>query len=146
MTKKLISHRGNLDKKNVFRENSPEYILEAIKYGFDVEIDVWLDDILFLGHDFPKYPIELSFLQNDKLWCHAKNLAALSFMIENHIHCFWHQQDDVTLTSKNYIWTYPGKNISNKFAIAVLPEEVENWNINQAYGICSDYIINFSSF
>ena len=36
----FISHRGNISSKNTNRENSPEYIDEAIGQGFDVEIDV----------------------------------------------------------------------------------------------------------
>lgn len=38
---KIISHRGNLNGRNVFTENSVESINLALKHGFDVEIDVW---------------------------------------------------------------------------------------------------------
>ena len=37
----LISHRGNIDGVNKLKENKINYINEAIKNGFDVEIDVW---------------------------------------------------------------------------------------------------------
>ena len=30
------------------------------------------------------------------------------------IHCFRHQEDDVTLTSRGYMWTYPGKPLTEK--------------------------------
>ena len=40
---KLIAHRGNIDGPNPERENSPEYIEEALKAGYDVEVDVWYD-------------------------------------------------------------------------------------------------------
>jgi hypothetical protein len=30
-------------------------------------------------------------------------------MLDNNIHCFWHQKDDFTITSQGFIWTYPGK-------------------------------------
>ena len=54
----FISHRGNLDGLNPDRENSPEYIDEAIKLGFDVEIDVRTKDgELWLGHDEPQYKV-----------------------------------------------------------------------------------------
>ena len=33
----LISHRGNLSGKNEELENSPEYIMNALNYGFNVE-------------------------------------------------------------------------------------------------------------
>ena len=37
----LISHRGNLDGKREEFENHPDYIEDAKKRGFDVEVDVW---------------------------------------------------------------------------------------------------------
>jgi len=37
---KLISHRGNLFGPNPTNENNPDYILNAIELGYDVEIDV----------------------------------------------------------------------------------------------------------
>jgi hypothetical protein len=52
--------------------------------------------------------------------------------------CFWHQKDDVTLTSQGYIWAYPGKQ-PLKNSIAVLPER-NNDDTSQCSGICSDVI------
>jgi hypothetical protein len=43
MKAKLISHRGNLlglDKEN---ENNPNYILNSINLGYEVEVDVWFN-------------------------------------------------------------------------------------------------------
>ena len=37
----LISHRGNINGKKPDLENKPEYIQNAIKLGYNVEIDVW---------------------------------------------------------------------------------------------------------
>lgn len=139
----LISHRGNLNGPNPQRENSPSYILEASQY-FDVEIDVWFNDGFYLGHDKPTYLIDRDFLINHKFWCHAKNIEALVEMLKvPSIHCFWHQSDDVVLTSRQYIWTYPGKEIASARAIAVVPEAVEDWDISQAIGVCSDYVIDY---
>ena len=36
----FISHRGNLNGKNKKLENTPKYIIEAIKKGYHVEIDI----------------------------------------------------------------------------------------------------------
>ena len=108
----FISHRGNMTGINPKRENEPLYIVEALEKGFDVEIDVWYKKGQFyLGHDEPQYKVKREFLQNRKLWCHAKNIEALNKMLKEDIHCFWHQEDDVTLTSKGFMWTYPGKKI-----------------------------------
>ena len=138
----LISHRGNLNGKSD-RENQPDYIEEALAQGFDVEIDVW--DIFgsyFLGHDEPKYLVKKDFLKNDGLWCHAKNIQGLYSMLEDNIHCFWHQEDDVTLTSEGYMWTYPGKPLTDK-SICVLPEK-NNEKPKKCLGICSDYVVYYS--
>ena len=100
----FISHRGNICGPNPDHENNPEQITKVVSMGFDVEIDVWYqNDAWYLGHDKPQTEIDISFLKNTKLWCHAKNLSALEKMIDLNIHCFWHQTDDYTLTSNGYI-------------------------------------------
>ena len=134
-----ISHRGNLDGKSENDENNPEYIVNALKKGFDVEIDVWFKNSNFyLGHDNPKYKIEKKFLENNQFWCHAKNTEAIYEMSKINCHYFWHQEDDYTITSKGIIWTYPGK-LLLKNSICVLPELFDKQILN-CLGICSDYI------
>lgn len=55
----LISHRGNLMGKTSY-ENEPDYIMNAIKEGFDVEIDVWYqNNTLYLGHDYAQNRFKL---------------------------------------------------------------------------------------
>ena len=143
----LISHRGNLNGKSNM-ENRPRHINKALWQGFDVEIDVWyIDDEFWLGHDIPQYKIEENFLENPRLWCHAKNIDTLYKMTSNSlIHCFWHQDDDVTLTSRGYLWTYPGKQLTKK-SICVLPEfEDKKSKVilpKNVAGICSDFIVRF---
>lgn len=134
-----ISHRGNLDGKSKNHENSPEYVLNALKKGFDVEIDVWFKNgNFYLGHDDPKYKIEKKFLENNQFWCHAKNTEAIYEMSKINCHYFWHQEDDYTITSRGIIWTYPGK-LLLKNSICVLPELFDKQILN-CLGICSDYI------
>ena len=140
----LISHRGNIDGKNPERENDPLYITKAIQRGFDVEVDVWYKNgDLYLGHDKPQYRMpDLDFFKDGKLWCHAKNIEALHFMLNEDIHCFWHQGDDVTLTSKGYMWTYPGKQLTEK-SICVKPE-LSDKKLKKVMGICSDFIERYN--
>jgi hypothetical protein len=142
----LIAHRGNTTGPKPFLENDPVYIRQALDGGFDAEIDVWLiNENYILGHDSPEFFIKESFLENKKLWCHAKNLRALEKMLKNKkIHCFWHQEDKFTLTSKNYIWTYPGESYTSK-SVVVKPENHIKNNFKDiakynCYGICSDYV------
>jgi hypothetical protein len=137
----LISHRGNTNSIQQKQENNPFFLDKLLKIGYNVEIDVWLiNNELFLGHDNPEYLIDLKYLKNELFWCHAKNLEALQFMIKNRIHCFWHQEDDFTLTSKGYIWTYPGKPVCERSIIVCRSKEetLEYSKFNIA-GICSDY-------
>jgi hypothetical protein len=142
----LISHRGNISGRIEEAENRPDYIEDTIRLGYDVEVDVWVIEGTFhLGHDEPQYPVSLHWLyeKKDKLWIHCKNIEAVEwfnslFATYNY---FWHDTDTVTLTSKNYIWAYPGKQpISN--SIAVLPELFSD-DVSQCLGICSDFIQNY---
>ena len=151
----LISHRGNIDKKNVSRENSPQYIDEAIQSGFEVEIDVRIfpDSVppgqIFLGHDRPEYRVDLDWLldRKDKVWIHAKNLDAFSWFLgsPSFQKVFWHQEDDYTMTKNGYIWSYPGKVLGKK-SIAVMPENsfYTKKDILSCSGVCSDNIRKYS--
>jgi hypothetical protein len=141
----LISHRGNLGGRIPERENHPDYIDEAITLGYDVEIDLWFVEGKFmLGHDEPQYEVYTEWLyqRSDKVWIHCKNIKAFEFFNFFHhkqdIHYFWHEEDTVTLTSKGYIWAYPGKQ-PIKNSIAVMPE-IHNEEITHCKGVCSDYI------
>jgi len=136
----LIAHRGNVNGKDPEQENRPEYILQAINHGYHVEVDVWSKDgKLYLGHDKPEYQTDIKFLQNDKLWCHCKNIEALKELLEGKAHCFFHQGDDVTLTSKGYMWVFPNKKLV-KNSICILPEVGYSGKLEDCIGICSDHI------
>jgi hypothetical protein len=140
---KIISHRGNLNGPNPSMENSISIINIALFHGFDVEIDVWYkNNKWYLGHDKPQYVIDESFLQNKKLWCHAKNLDAFNLMLKNKkINCFWHQNDDFALTSKGYIWTYPTKDTRDN-SIIVLRSKKDKIP-KKCFGICSDFPLKY---
>ena len=135
----LISHRGNINGIHKNDENKPEYINNALDHNYDVEVDVrYHDGKFFLGHDFNQYEIDKNFLLNKKIWCHAKTPEALLALKEIKAHYFWHQEDDYTLTSKGFVWVYPGKPLI-KNSIAVLPEKFKQ-DLSICYGICTDNI------
>lgn len=138
-----ISHRGNLEGPNKELENSPDYIDAAIAEDFDVEVDLWYaNGTPLLGHDEPQYAISLGYLwdRSDYLWVHCKDPIALDFCLENEIHCFFHNTDDYTLTSRQWIWAYPRKEIRMESCIVVLPERSLYAPKDGYGGICSDYI------
>ena len=146
---KLISHRGNIDGRRPDLENNPDYILKAIDKGYDCEIDVWLlKNTIYLGHDKIKkkmFEVPFKFLKNKKLWCHAKNIEALDLMKKNNIHCFWHEDDLVTITSKGWVWCHPRLKVGKKNSITVLPE-IHKTRIKSFSGICSDFIRKYKCF
>ena len=141
-----IAHRGNTNGPNKEYENKPSYILQALEKGYHAEIDVWLiNDRIFLGHDTPEHPVGIEFIRNKSLWCHCKNIDALRLLLYNDIRCFFHEDDEATLTSDGYIWTYPGSKLTNK-SICVMPEK-NNWDIpSHVFGICSDYVANIEEY
>ena len=141
---KLIAHRGLMNGPNSTTENSITQIMLALRYGFDVEIDVrYENNAWWLGHDAPQWQVDYEFLTNSSLWIHAKNLDALSILSNTNLNYFYHQTDDFTLTSHHYIWTYPGKDLVAN-SVMVLPEKVNSnlSNVRNArcFGICSDFV------
>jgi hypothetical protein len=141
---KYIAHRGNIFGSNKTLENSIPYIEKAISLGFDVEIDVWsISNKLYLGHDKPEYPVEYKTIEewSDIVWVHCKNLEALNkFSKIKDIESFWHQDDDFTLTTGNYIWTYPGKEITDNSILVHLTLPSKELQQSSLFGICSDYV------
>jgi hypothetical protein len=143
----LISHRGNINGPIPEAENRPDYILNTLKMGYDVEIDVWFENGKFmLGHDKPQYefPFELLDKNYPKLWVHCKNMDALSVLNNldpsgNKVNYFMHESDLGVLTSKGYIWS---TNLFNR-GILVMPELFDKQPIESTLGICSDYIQNY---
>ena len=143
----LISHRGNINGRVESLENNPSYVDLAISNEYDVEVDVWyLEGVLYLGHDKPQYGVDFRWFRDrlSKLWIHCKNVESILYFKEcgYEFNYFWHQEDDITLTSKNNIWTFPGKKLTNR-SIAVLPESIKDWELTECFGVCSDYIKNY---
>ena len=149
---KLIAHRGNTHGPDEGNENGPDYIDKCLSSGYDAEIDVRYDPlttVLWLGHDEPQYKVSWKWMANrhELLWIHCKDITTLSeFTKYKHTkyQYFWHQGDDFTLTSNNYIWTYPGKPYTPN-SIIVMPEEtmavhnITDLRAVHCYGVCTDY-------
>lgn len=137
----IISHRGNTNGPDKLNENRPDHILKVLQ-KYDCEVDVWMKgSILYLGHDEPQYEISEQFLKHPRLWCHAKNLDALYYMIKlPDIKCFFHNVDKFTLTSNGLIWTYPGEQVTNK---SIIVDTSVNWKEKNyiCCGVCVDYIL-----
>jgi hypothetical protein len=138
---KVISHRGNLHGRVPKQENHPSYIQSAIDAGYEVELDVWyVDGEYYLGHDSPQYPVYEAWLteRQDVLWCHAKNPAALEQMLSVGLHCFWHETDHYTLTSRGIPWCYPDNHLAG--GVTVVKDCPAEYSLPEdALGVCTDY-------
>jgi len=146
---KIIAHRANIGGSDSSVENNPEQIDKCIEQGYDVEIDLRYHkatDTLWLGHDEPQYQVTRWWMAQRiaNLWIHCKDLDTLHDMTVNTsgYNYFWHQEDDYTLTSRRYIWAYPGKSYTSNTVI-VMPEwnkmDWDSLRVTNCYGICTDY-------
>ena len=145
----LISHRGNVDSIQSERENTKEYILEAIERGFYVEIDVWMKNgSLFLGHDNPENEVSVDWLNRfgNKLFIHSKNYSAFCyFMYENSVSIptFYHTiEDHVIIGNTNLVWSHNLKECNERSIIPLLDKEsIKEINkYSNVYGVCSDFV------
>lgn len=145
----LISHRGNINGPDTSCENKFDYITHAIESGFECEIDLWLiKGDLYLGHDEPSFAVKINDLINlrRKLWVHCKNLDAAVFFydLKGTFNFFWHETDKLTITSRGFLWVYPGcQPVKN--SIIVLPEMFDEYPSCDNIGICSDYILKYAN-
>lgn len=106
-----------------------------------MEVDFWvINNGLYLGHDDPYYKIS-----NVELlpliwmaWFHCKNVEAIDYCFNHGLNGFWHEEDKYTVTVHGFTWTYRGY-ILGKRSIAVLPELMPEWDISNAWGICTDF-------
>lgn len=145
----LIAHRALTKGPDPSRENTPSAITECLQNHLHVEVDVWHDgNQWYLGHDAPTINVSWQFLTQVGLWIHAKNWDAAQALLNLHKHntsvnFFWHENDERTLTSQGYWWTYPGKPLGER-SIAVMPEWHEPnrqvWQTWPCAGICSDWV------
>ena len=141
---KIISHRGNLKGSEKSNENKPQQVDLAIKNGFDVEIDLWLINGNFqLGHDRPEYLIDLSWVlsRSKYLWIHCKNIELMDYLTTNRIdlNFFFHQNDDLALTSKFFLWVYPEKTYTKNSILVSNNIDDLSFLDNPPFGVCTDY-------
>lgn len=142
---RFISHRGNLNGPNRNLENSPSYVETALHKGFDVEVDMRFHfGKIYLGHDIPQYEINDDWLSRHSanLWIHCKDSDSLNHCMNMGYHCFFHNIDAYTITSRGFVWAYPGMSIASRVCICVMPERKEGivgLKIHDYYGACSDF-------
>lgn len=151
---KWISHRGNINGRNLSKENDPAWIRELLWDQCDeimgVEVDLWcFGESYYLGHDYAQYPINKYWLMDwrSKLWIHAKNLDALQNLIKLDkeavrikLNYFFHDKDDYTLVANsNLIWANIDRPVNENTIIVMKDDQLPPTN---CYGFCSDWMPN----
>lgn len=139
-----ISNLGNIHGSDSDKENHPDYLKEALKQGYHIKVDVYIiHNQIILGQDKPQYEIDKLFLSNNRIWVQAQNIETLHVFASsgNLIHYFFHDTDDMALTSKGWIWTHYGKTIGHPKSVAVMPERLKIIppNLYSSGAICSDF-------
>lgn len=146
---KRIAHRGNIFGPDPAFENSPFAIDQALRKGFDVEVDIRLEGETFrLGHDSGDYLVSWYWLvkRASSLWLHCKNLSAFHYFISKTkiFNFFWHEHDQYALTSQGFIWTCLPDALTPR-SVLVMPEKIMPKEAIQGlvktccYGVCSDF-------
>lgn len=160
----LISHRGNLIKPDLSRENQIWAIEECIKLGYKVEVDLWayepIDDNgfrLYLTHDEPTGKCGDKSLRLDITWLlehqnsllvHCKNRVAVEYaMSELDGEWFVHDKDRWAGTSYSHLICYCEESdiIDEERVLLMMPE---HHNINEIpkgiYGVCTDFVEDYA--
>jgi hypothetical protein len=147
-----IAHRGNFEGKNAERENTMDYLMIALRAGYEVEVDVWVDigGYFWVGHDGPAERVDIEFLRRDDVWSHAKDLATLRRLWpEPEVNCFWHDRDEFTFTSKGIKWA--NFRVPTFDGIMVMPDAHRETMLNiierryRPLGICCDDFKEFNA-
>ena len=130
-----VLHRGNTHGLDKATENEPDLLRRALEAGWDVEVDVWLDEGskagVWLGHDAPEHYLGAAggaecdaLLAHPGAWLHCKNLAAFRWLRQRadswRFHFFSHDLDPLALTSRGVAWVFPGVAFAGQGAVAVV--------------------------
>lgn len=160
----IWAHRGNSGDSSTagtvgrFYENTESSVLDCIKKGFGVEIDVWVKKgKLYLGHDEDYLKeVDSDFLITYSTWLliHCKNKKAVKFFRnwnfsiteDQTFHIFTHDQDTFAFTSEGYMICYgtkPPKLKNPSTCIIMLPERF-SIEVPKGYSVCTDYPEKYS--
>ena len=153
----LIAHRGNLYGRQPERENSPEYLNEAINQGYHVLADTWYYDHCFwFGFHHPKdtslcYKPHVDWLPYamNSVLLRARNPEALIKANELGLNAFWHQTDSYSLTTWGDLLGFYGAPACGESFVCMMPHRecslVDDQYLDELsghhdqYALCSDH-------
>lgn len=147
----LISHRGNLSGRNPERENTKEYIEEALAAGYYVEFDLWFfQGEFYMGHSdqslSPKIDKAWILKYREKLLIHCKSLeAAKECQDIGDVNFFFHDKDEYVVSYFGWIIAHSNNSerpFKYKNTICMLPEihGFSKESVKNCAGVCSDIV------
>ena len=139
-----IARCGNLDGCSAALENTPDYLEAAIERGFDVSCEVvYRDGTFWIGSEERRIAAPRELLVREEVWCQAKDVRTLDALYHDPgIHCFFQALDDVSLTSRGFLWTHPRcRVVTRRSIVAVRDFEGDRIDrVRSGAGVCSDRI------
>jgi hypothetical protein len=114
----LISHRGNIRGRIESLENDPEYVLKAIKSGFNCLVDLWFDtpikgdvEQFFTGNNEPVYPVDSEFMDTKGILFKVHTDIAFEMMQKfwNHTVFYKSEEFDFPCDKNCETWTIESK-------------------------------------
>jgi len=143
----FIAHRGNWQGANPDYENRIDYLRAAINNGHAIECDLQMyNGALYFGHDEPQEQVDWSFIINPYVFCHAKTIEAMQVLMAAGAHCFWHETDQMALTTMGFMWCYPGVHPENTRAIwlDLMGATTPVIQSDKIFGVCGDNASNLT--
>lgn len=137
MTKPFfISDKGNIGGVDPTNENTFDYMMNAYKKGYYVKCDVQTyKGVLYFGDREPSETINWQFIMNPKVICSAADIETFVVLYNLNTHCFWYQNDDVTLTTRALLWCKQGVNLKHSKAVwNYTTEDIPEY----VFGYCGD--------
>ena len=136
----IIAHLGNIDGRQPERENTLKYVRAALAAGWHVCVDVqFVNGGFILPNDrgFDRAPP--SFFSKQRVWSRCYNAETMDALCDIGAHAFFHTTELPTLTSAQFIWTLPPRELAPR-SIAAYPElAYSGWlDEYEPAGICSN--------
>ncbi len=138
----IIANNGNLKGSTEFTYTQKQVEL-ALKTGYDVKIDISLQDNGFFSGKDSEHKIDIDFLREhvNGLWIACYNLAALDFFNNDptDFNCYWFWGGDYMLTSHQHIIALSHVDLPKHYGVSWFPELNPDKSIKDAWGIITDF-------
>ena len=136
----IIAHLGNISGRQPEKENQLKYLQAALDAGYHICAEVVFQNGAFLlpsvvGLQYAPP----AFFSKHRVWSRCHDADTLDALCNIGAHAFIAAESAATLTSHQFIWTLPPRELSPR-SIAVYPELTDpDWLDNyEPAGLCSN--------